>query len=261
MLGLLATAALVLLTLGLWSAALQLRIASAPPSEQETAPRTPAVETLFRTTLPADALPDSGVVTFFFLRLALDPGTRTPAAPEGPCCRGPQITHVLAGELTVHVDGPMQVIRGAGTTLTGAQAPGADVVLLPGDTVIHDFSRPAEYANHGTTPVQLVTGQLYTGTASTIWSSAMHLLDGSQEEHQAPLGSGPLTVSLVRATLPPDGEFPAPPPGALLLEVGENGDASVGKDATTNALVNINTHAETLYIMIVEPTGNPTLLP
>jgi hypothetical protein len=260
MLGMLATAALVLLTLGVGYAALHLRAALPPPSAPRAAPRA-GVTTLFTTTLPAEVMPDSGVLTFFFWRLALDPGTTTPMTPEGPCCRGPEVTHVLAGELTVHVDGPLQVFRGAGTVLADAAAPGADVVLLPGDTVIHDFSVPAKYANHGATPVQLVTGQLYAGTARTFWSSAMQQLDGSQEAHQAPLGAGPVAISLLRATLPPDGELPPPPPGSLLLEVGDDGDASVGKDATTNALFNINTQAETIYVIVVEPAGKPDLMP
>ena len=255
--GALATAALLLLTLGLGYAALQFR--SFP--EQESAPRTTAAETLFSTTLPTDAIPDRGVLNFTFWRLSLDPGTSTPATPEGACCRGPQITHVLAGELTVHVDGPMQVFRGMGNALAGAEAPAAEIVLLPGDTVIHDFSIPAEYANHGATPVELVNGGLYSGTMLNPWPFAMHLLDGSKENHRAPLGLGPVTVSLVRATLPPDGEFPAPPPGSLLLETGQSGDASVGKDTTDNSLFNINSRAETIYVFTVEPGGTLNLQP
>jgi hypothetical protein len=257
--GTLATAALVLLTLGLGYAAVHLRASFAPTSEHQAAPR-PTAETLFTTTLAADAIPDSGVLIFEFDRLSLDSSTSSPMSPEGTCCRGPQITHVLSGELTVHVDGPMQVFRGEGNALAGAAAPGSDVVLLPGDTVIHDFSVLAEYANHGTSPVQIVNGQLYTGSMRTVWSSAMHFLDGSQEFHQAPLAAGPVTVSLVRVTLPPDGAFPAPPPGSLVLEVGESGDASVGK-ASDDSLFNINTRAETIYIIIFEPTGTSSLMP
>ena len=49
--------------------------------------------------------------------------------------------------------------------------------------------------------------------------------------------------------------------GSLLLEVGENGDASVGKDATDNSLFNINTRAETIYVFVTEPAGKPDLMP
>jgi hypothetical protein len=83
----------------------------------------------------------------------------------------------------------------------------------------------------------------------------------SQEFHRAPLAAGPVTVRLVRASLPPGEEFPAPPPGSLLLEVGENGDASVGKDATDNSLFNINTRAETIHVFVIEPSGKPDLMP
>ncbi len=218
------------------------------------------IETLFTTTLPAAQVPETGVVQFFVWRLAIDPQTSTPATPEGSCCQGPQLTHVLSGELTVHGDGPIQVFRGSDQILVAPGAPGSDVVLLPGDTVIHDFSRPSEYANHGTTPAEIVNAGLYAGTALPFWSPAVRFLDGSQEFHQSPFPPGPVVVNLLQATLPPNGVFPAPPPGSLDLEVGQDGDASVGKNGD-GSFFNIAETDQTIYAVVVEPGGRGNLTP
>lgn len=222
------------------------------------------LETIFATTLPAEMLPAGGYLNFGFWRFALAPGVSAPVPPEGQsCCRGPQITHVLAGELTVQVDGPLQLFRGSMLGSSGVEvASGTSTVVRPGDTIIYDFASPAAYANHGTSPVQIVSAGFNTGALSgERWLTTMDYLDGSQEFSQSPLPAGPLAVSLVRAVLPPKGEVPAPPRGAFVLEVGENGDASIGKRADDGSLFNINDKTETIYVMMLVPLGTPTLMP
>lgn len=219
-----------------------------------------SIETLFSTTLPAGQVPESGVLQFFVWRLAIDPASSTPATPEGTCCQGPQLTHVLTGELAVHVSGPMHVFRGVDQVLADPVPPGTAVVLFPGDTVVHDFSVPSEYSNHGTTPAQIVNAGLYTGSSLTYFSKAVSFLDASQEFHQGPFPSGPVTMSLLQATLPPNGVFPAPPPGSLDLEVGKDGDASVGKNGD-GSFVNIATADQTIYAVVVGPDGRHDLTP
>jgi hypothetical protein len=109
--------------------------------------------------------------------------------------------------------------------------------------------------------VQIVNFGLYGGTSLSYWSKTVHLLDGSQEFHQAPFPPGPVTVSLLQATLPPRGEFPAPPPGSLNLEVGQDGDASIGKNATDGSLFNIAATDQAIYAVVIEPGGRPNLTP
>lgn len=223
-----------------------------------------SLETIFATTLPPEMLPTGGYLNFGFWRLALAPGVSTPASSEGQsCCRGPQITHVLAGELTVQVDGPLQLFRGSTLGSSGvAVAPGTATVVRPGDTIVYDFASPAAYTNQGASPVQIINATVNSSVVSgEPWMTTMDYLDGSQEFSQFPLPDGPLAVSLVRAVLPPNGEVPAPPDGAIVLEVGENSDASIGKRADDGSLFNINDTVETIYIVVLEPLGTPTLMP
>lgn len=275
----LATALLLLVTLGLGVIVGSLgrsvverrtvlpAVTGSTSDEMLQSPEGPAettLETVFATTLPPEMLPAGGYLSFGFWRLELAPGVSTPVPPEGQrCCRGPQITHVLAGELTVQVDGPLQLFRGSTLGSTGVElAPGTSTVVRPGDTIIYDFASPAVYANHGTIPVQIVDAGFNTGTLSgEHWLTTMDYLDGSQEFSQSPLPAGPLAVSLVRAVLPPNGEVPAPPRGAFVLEVGENGDASIGKRADDGLLFNISDKTETIYVAILEPLGTPMLMP
>ena len=255
-----ATACLLLLTLVFGYLALSVRPSSNAVDDQHISAPVAAVETVLATTLPSGEIPDDGVLHFTFWRSALDPGARSAASPEGSCCQGPQITHVLSGELTVHVDGTMRVFRASDAGLAGATATGTDVVLRAGDSVIHDVAMPSTYTNYSGTPAQIVTAGLVSGTTTSSWGNTMHYLDGSEEFHQGPFPAGPVAIDLVRATLLPDREFPAPPAGSLVLEVGESGDASVGK-SSDGSLFNISNRTETIYIIVVEPMGNQSLMP
>jgi hypothetical protein len=220
------------------------------------------METIFATTLPAKTVPTDGHLTFGFYRLALDPGVSTRVSPEEQsCCWGPLITHVLAGELTAKVDGPLQLYRGASLSAVPIDvASQTETLVRAGDTIIHDIASPGAYSNQGTTPVQIVNVGFYAGTLPSSWVKHVSFLDGSQE-FPTPLPAGPLAVSLVRAVLPPDAEVPAPPRGSLVLEVGADGDASIGKRTNDGVLFNIGATAETIYIVMLQPLGTPTLSP
>ena len=267
MLAQLATAAMLLLTLGLGYRTLGPGRpgddqAGDLPAAIEAPVAEPAVETLFAMTLPAEEVPAAGLLHFAFWRLSLEPDVSTPMSSETPsCCHGPRLTHVLEGELTVRADGPMQVFRGAERAQDGADvAPDTELVVRPGDTVVHDFAVPATYANHGTIPVQLATAGLSSGTSLDVWWEHTNYLDGTKQNLEGPLPAGPVEFTILRADLPPDGEFPAPPPGSHVLEVGAAGDASVGTSAD-GSLFNINDETETIYILLLEPRGTPVLTP
>lgn len=223
-----------------------------------TPPSVVTVEPLFATLLPADQIPAAGVLDFVVNRLALDPGVTAPVSPDvQSCCSGPQITHVLEGELSVRVEGPAQVFR-AGVTRDaangGSAPPGNEVVLHPGDTMIADFALPTTYDNRGSSPVHVVAIGLYAGTLPGPWADGFTFLDGNEELPQDPRPAGPAELRLTRVTLPPDGVVPTPRPGALVLEVGVNGDASIGKRAD-GSLRNLSEHAETIYVVTVEPAA------
>jgi hypothetical protein len=255
----LATAALVVLVLAASIAALNAARPTRNPQSTLDPPPTANVEPRFAAILPAESVPVAGNLGFDVWRLALAPGLSNAPASAGPaCCRGPQITHVLEGELTVEVDGAVQVARGLDLPTT--EPPGEPIVLRAGDTVIHDFGTPAGYANHGASPVQLVAVGLHTGLLPAPWLKDADYLDGSKEGPLGPLPAGPLAVSLVRAEVPPNGELPAPPPGSLLLEVGAAGDASIGRNGD-GSLFNISDTTETIYVVAIEPRGTAVLGP
>jgi hypothetical protein len=215
-------------------------------------------ETVLAMTLPGDLVPIAGNLDFVLWHAVLTPGEDAAFEADAvDCCPGPQITQVITGELTLRVDGPVQLVRGSGlasgTAGAEAVAAGSEVLLHSGDTAIYDFSLPAEYANHGADPLHLVGGGLLAG--SMAWPPAgMTLLDGNEEYSAPALPPGPVEATLIRATLPPQGALPAPPPDSMILEVGVEGDASIGQGAD-GSLRNIGPQEETVYALTLSPAG------
>jgi hypothetical protein len=209
-------------------------------------------------------MPSGGTLDFVFNRLDLPPNTSAPVTPAvQACCTGPQITHVIAGELTVRVDGPLRVFR-AGESAAGSDgvtvSPDTDVVLDPGDTIVFDFASPTEYTNHGSIPVQLVTAGLYAGTLPGPWADTFTYLDGNENLPHDAFPPGPARVRLIRATLPPEADLPPPSPDSLVLEVGAAGDASIGMGAA-GVLRNISPEPQDIYVITIQPTAPGTPVP
>jgi hypothetical protein len=272
-----ATAALLLVTLGLGVFALgpgrpnsdrftglpvSIPAPEAPAPIVATPKAEPNLETLFATTFAADRVPSGGDLRVVLRRLSLPPGSETPVTPEGQsCCSGPQITYVLEGELTVEANGPMQVFRSADLRLGPVQAPpGEEVVVRPGDTVVHDFAFPAAYINHGASPVQIINGGLYAGTVPSPFLRHTSSLAGSAKTLQGPLPAGPITINLIRTVLPPDGAIPAPPPGSLVVETGATTDGSIDR-RQDGSLLNVGDTTETIYAFVLEFSGELTPMP
>ena len=259
-----ATAALVLLTLativvafGWMRGAPEEQPASLPAVLIATPTPEEAPETLFTATLPAAMFPtETGDRTFIVWHTQLEPSARVPITGQIP---GPQITHVLSGELTLRVDGSLAVFRGGGTTLEEESVPsGTEVVLQPGDTAVYAYDSPAEYANLGATPVHLVGGELGVGV---IPGAAVPLtfIDFAENYPLPPLPPGPVQATIFRATLPPDELFPAPPAGSLSLAVGES-EISLG-ERSDGSLININPREVTIYVLTLTPAGEATGTP
>lgn len=285
----LATAALLLLTLGLGyltlgpgrphppadrSVGIPASVATPPhrsvwiPRAVATPPassgqREATLETVFATTLPAGTVPTAGHLSFILWHATLAPDTRVPIHGQIP---GPQITHVVEGDLTIRVDGPLQVVRHADDTTSAlgmapaeAIPPGTEVVLRPGDTAVYGYERPAEYANLGATPVHIVGGGLFGGVIPGA-AADLTFVDYNEWFPAPALPAGAVRATLVRATLPPGGVVPAAPPGALVREVGALGEVSIGENSD-GSLRNGGPEATTIYILTWAPAGAATGTP
>jgi hypothetical protein len=221
------------------------------------APASPAIdpagqETLVSVTLPAGAIPTSSNLDVIGWSATLDPGTATDAVPG--CCRGPQIVHVLAGELTLRVDGPLQVIRATGIGAASDTVPtNTAVILNPGDSAFYAYDLVASYANRASSSLHLVGGSVLAGWVRDA-PAGLTVIDYNYAYPILTISAGPVAVTLIRATLPPGGTIPAPPPGAIVIDVGGLADADIGKDRD-GALRNLGPTEATFYVLSVEPMG------
>jgi hypothetical protein len=207
------------------------------------------------TTFPAAGLPTTTNPAFILWHATIAPETEVIIPAElVACCPGPQLEHVLAGELTLRVEGPLQVLRStsAGTPVPVEEvAPGTDVVLRPGETAVYALEMPAIYHNAGTEPVHLVAGGLFAGTPPT--PPAGYAIDAvKSRDLTSPLASGPLTVTLQRTTLAPEAVFPAPPSGSmqLVMTVPEFGTVAEHGDGSAQ---NLGQVPLVLYALILHP--------
>jgi hypothetical protein len=216
----------------------------------------PSIETLVTTTFPAEIIPTTSNPAFLIWYATITPKTEVAIPPElVACCPGPQIEHVLAGELALRVEGPLRVVRAAGGTPMPTEAvdPGTEVVLRAGDTAVYDLALPATYHNAGTDPVQLVAGGLFAGSPPV--PPAGYAIAPSKERHpSAPVPSDALTVTLQRTTLAPEAVFPAPPSGSLQVvmtgpELGTLGERSDG------SAQNVGREPVVVYALVLGPTG------
>jgi hypothetical protein len=230
------------------------------PASEMAASATPATmwDPVFTTTLPADQVPTAGNLDVVMWHAVLESGQDAVfQADMVDCCPGPQVTHVIAGELTLRVEGPVTLVRGGtpgvGGGGAGDVATGTEVTLHPGDTAIYDFALPAVYANQGSASLHIIGAGALAG--SMAWTPAgMTLLDGNETYSAAALPPGPAELMLVRAIVPAKTTLPAPPAGSLILDVGATGDASIARGAD-GALRNIGPQAETIYVFILSPVA------
>jgi hypothetical protein len=211
------------------------------------------LEILFSAMLPAEMVPaEPGDRTFNAWHATLDPGARVPITGQIP---GPLITHVVVGELTLRVDGPLEIYRsGNGWSQVETVPPGTEVVLALGDTAVYAYETPAEYANLGTSPVHVVGGDLGVGVVPGA-PMPLTFVDYGEKYPLSALPPGPVQVTLVRATLAPDGTVPAPPSGSLVLAVGATEGISIGENED-GSLRNIQPREITAYVLTLTPAGS-----
>ena len=230
----------------------------APPATTAT------VEPLFTTVISAGALPEAPLHDFLLWQASIDPGVSVDVpAGYGTCCPGPLLTHVVSGTLLLRVDGRLQISR-AGTPATPGPLepgiPGSEVVLRPGDTALWRFEQPARLVNPGPDPLRLVSGGLFGGSVPGPLAG-YQLLDFIELVPAPPLPPGPVSMELVRVTLPPGTEVVAAPVGALRLALRESGAGILERQAT-GALGNIGQRPVVVAVLTLFPrAGAGTLMP
>lgn len=199
-------------------------LAVQPAGAQEASPvSAPATRELIVTTTVAQENPPVGIrLKLEIWHATIEPNVDVAMAAEPVTGReGPRIEHVVAGTLTLRVDGALQVVRAgfAGTPGPVEEiTPGAEVVLQAGDTALFAQKLAMSFANRGAEPVRLIGGQLVElgGTLTQGASSAGYTVNVTDERDLTePLGPGPMTFELERVTLAPGAVLPAPPEGAL----------------------------------------------
>jgi hypothetical protein len=240
------------------------------PVLAETRPATPSasapvtVVPLFTTVLPAASVPGPPMTDFLLWRATIDPGVTVVYPPGyGTCCPGPLLTHVVAGELTLRVAGPLQIVRASTTATPGAveAVPSSGEVLLrPGDTALWRFELPTTFANAGTAPLRMIGGGIFGGYAPAPLEG-YQIPDFVELTPAPPLPPGALTMELVQVYMPAGAALAAAPVGALRLAIRESG-AGVLRRSTDGALANIGRTAVVVDVLTLFPhSGAGTLMP
>jgi hypothetical protein len=240
------------------------RVATAPAGMPAVmmAPATPGPaevmrEALVETTVPTEALPTGEDRFLNIWQETIHPGvTATFPAERVACCPGPLVDHVLVGELTVRVEGPLRVARAGSAATPGPVeevAPGTDVVLRAGDTALYDQALPVEYANHGAEPVQLVGGGVFIGRA-VVRPAGLIINNFDVVRPLPPLPAGSVTFVLERVTLPPSATLPGPPTGVLRIVTSGPKVAYLPK-AADGSVTNLVREPVEAYALTLIPAG------
>ena len=259
----LATAALLLVTLGLGyfafgphrpserTIANPVAVVPAAPTAGET-----TLEPVFATTLPAGTIPATAdLYTYVLANATLDADTRVPVQGQIP---GTLLASVLEGQLTLRVDGPLQVFRGPDRDAEIIPR-NTEAVLDPGDTALYDYALPAEYANLRSTPVRIVQGGFLSGELPGPLSP-LAATDFTQQYPVPALAKGPVRTTLTRAVVPPKGETPAQAPDTRVIAVGAEQEVSFG-EGSNGALRNVSPKPIAIYVLTLEPAAAESVLP
>jgi uncharacterized cupin superfamily protein len=225
---------------------------------QDATPAAEAVmlEPLVAVAVPAEDLPTGTDLGFEIWYATIDPGVEvTIPAEYFACCPGPEIEHVLAGELTFRVGGPLQVIR-AGTAGTPGPVeeipPDSEVVLRAGDTAAYAGERARVYANRGTEPVRLASGGLFERGATSGPPPGYLVTNYDPIDLESSLPAGPISFVLQRATLPPGAVLPGPPPGEFHVVTSGPAVAYLPK-ASDGSISNLVREPVVAYVLTLNP--------
>jgi hypothetical protein len=227
------------------------------------------LETLIETTVPAAVVPTEPTTGFLMWRASIDPEVEvTVPAEMVACCPGPVLEHIVAGELTLRVEGPLRVVRGSIGGTPGPEeeiTPGTEVVLRQGDTAIYAQELPTVYTNRGTEPVDLISGGLFAQVSSAV--PVGYRVHDFEEVFQLPeLPPGPVTLVLARATLDTNAVIPAPPLGAARAAIAGPEGGALGSESD-GSFRNVSRRPMVAYALSLLPTeagvapGTPGVTP
>jgi hypothetical protein len=267
-LALLATAALVLLTLGASYVAFQRSHTNRESGQSASipalvAPATPPAsrpaEELLDLPIPEAMIPRSDPLGSGLGHETIPPGTT--ATWDLPALH---VEYVISGTLTVRSTGPMQIVRAGGSGEPESVPSGTEITLEPGDAVIAPRETTSDYTNPGPAPAEILTWSMHegaTGAASVPPNEwVTHDVDTSA---QPPLPAGAGRLRLRRIELAPKEEL-APPPGTLQFAVAlpENaagtpipGSVEYRVSRSGAAIRNFGSEPTTVYVFTLEPAA------
>jgi hypothetical protein len=232
-------------------------IVPAVPTAEAPSPSEEALAPLVAATLLPEELPTEPPLYLQVWYATIDPGVQADfTANVVKCCSGPQVDHVLAGEVTLRSDGPVRVVRAGVDGMPGPAEeapPGTAVVLRPGDSAFSRAEMPATYSNAGSEPVNLASAALVHGFSSGQPNGYQMNNDGSAPVDASQV-AGPVSFVLAQATLPPEGVLPAPPPGATRAIV-SGPQVAMLKQSSDGAVTNLEQGPVAVYVVTLVPAG------
>jgi hypothetical protein len=213
-------------------------------------PDDPAIETVFTTTMPAEAMPSGDRVSAGLALFTIPVDHR--ATWEPTCCPGPMIEYIVEGMYGVRAEAPIEVVRASGAT--EEISAGTEVTLAAGDALISRNETVVEVWNAGDVPVVLLNWMY-------IEAATGHLVPGWQigpndVQIGAMLPRAPAMVTLLRVTLPVGGESDLERPDGLqfVLPYGEgNGYFTRRTDGSINTFNADPGSPFVAYVLTVEP--------
>jgi hypothetical protein len=257
----LATAALMLLTLGLAFVALgpgraNLEPGTAVPVAIEGPPAAVAgttATTLVGVTVPAAYLPPEQVVGSGFAHVAVPP--RRSSTWTTPALR---IEYVLTGEFKVRSDGPSQVLR-AGATRAEDIAAGSTIAMAPGDALLAPPGTTSDYANDDAQAAEMLSwvagpNAQHQPPAPTAWTVSNYT-----EIEEIRLPTSALTVRFQRVELLPDASWTAPA-DTLHFIIPADREYTIAR-AGDGAWTNVGATASAIFVAEVNAAGTETLMP
>jgi hypothetical protein len=168
-----------------------------------------------------------------------------------------RVEYVLAGTYRVRSDGPTQVIRAGTGASPETLAAGSEIVMTPGDAMVAWGATTSDYANPGSSPVELLMWMLTPDDSSRDPTPKGWIANDVALEPQLPGSMGTARVWLTQVELEPDGLL-APPPNTLQMSITlpasmqETSAAPAVATRRDGTVLNLGAAPATVYVLGVE---------
>jgi hypothetical protein len=213
----------------------------AAPGASPTAPAADGSDLLFTTRLDRDTLAEQIEVDIARGRISPGGSAEVPAGDHWTEFPGMTVEYVLAGQLTLRSQAPMQLTRASADRAEEIPAD-TEVVLGPGDAAVMAFDQPRTYVNGGDGPVELLQAKVAAaGWNPPVALSGIQDMTGIESGHipSAELPAGPLALSLHQVTLGAGTPIPSEEntrgPDGLVLSTGLLEAPGMGTPTTAEA--------------------------